>query len=80
MACRFESTVVIDRPIEEVFAFLADGETDPKFSPPVLEHQDDRGTAGNRDGLHQHGQGRRREGQAGVQAHGVRTAHTDSLD
>jgi uncharacterized protein YndB with AHSA1/START domain len=27
----------IDRPIEEVFAFLADGENDPKFSPPVLE-------------------------------------------
>jgi hypothetical protein len=28
---------VIDRPIEEVFAFLADGENDPKFSPRVLE-------------------------------------------
>src|SRR5205085_2640330 len=27
----------IDRPIEEVFAFLADGENDPKFSPRVLE-------------------------------------------
>jgi hypothetical protein len=37
MAGRFESTVVIDRPIEEVFAFLADGGNDPKFSPPVLE-------------------------------------------
>jgi uncharacterized protein YndB with AHSA1/START domain len=37
MAGRFESTVVIDRPIEEVFAFLADGENDPKFSPRVLE-------------------------------------------
>jgi len=28
---------VIDRPIEEVFAFLADGENDPKFSSRVLE-------------------------------------------
>ena len=36
MAGRFEATVVIDRPIEEVFAFLADGENDPKFSPRVL--------------------------------------------
>jgi carbon monoxide dehydrogenase subunit G len=37
MAGRFEGTTVIDRPIEEVFAFLADGENDPKFSPRVLE-------------------------------------------
>jgi uncharacterized protein YndB with AHSA1/START domain len=37
VAGRFETTVVIDRPIEEVFAFLADGENDPKFSPRVLE-------------------------------------------
>jgi uncharacterized protein YndB with AHSA1/START domain len=37
MAGRFETTLVIDRPIEEVFAFLADGENDPKFSPRVLE-------------------------------------------
>jgi uncharacterized protein YndB with AHSA1/START domain len=37
MAGRFAGTVVIDRPIEEVFAFLADGENDPKFSPRVLE-------------------------------------------
>jgi uncharacterized protein YndB with AHSA1/START domain len=37
MAGRFEGTAVIDRPIEEVFAFLADGENDPKFSPRVLE-------------------------------------------
>ena len=36
MTGRFEATVVIDRPIEEVFAFLADGENDPKFSPRVL--------------------------------------------
>ncbi|GGO84213.1 SRPBCC family protein [Wenjunlia tyrosinilytica] len=37
MAGRFEATVEIDRPVEEVFAFLADGENDPKFSPRVLE-------------------------------------------
>jgi uncharacterized protein YndB with AHSA1/START domain len=37
MAGRFEATVVIDRPIEEVFAFLADGENDKKFSARVLE-------------------------------------------
>ena len=28
---------MIDRPIDEVFAFLADGENDPKFSSRVLE-------------------------------------------
>lgn len=37
MPGRFEATVVIDRPIEEVFAFLADGENDKKFSSRVLE-------------------------------------------
>jgi uncharacterized protein YndB with AHSA1/START domain len=37
MAGRFEATVKIDRPIEGVFDFLADGENDPKFSPRVLE-------------------------------------------
>lgn len=37
MSGRFEATVEIDRPIDEVFAFLADGENDPKFSPRVLE-------------------------------------------
>jgi uncharacterized protein YndB with AHSA1/START domain len=37
MAGRFEATTLIERPIEEVFAFLADGENDPKFSPRVLE-------------------------------------------
>jgi uncharacterized protein YndB with AHSA1/START domain len=39
MAGRFEVTTVIDRPIEEVFAFLANGENDPKFSSRVLEIQ-----------------------------------------
>jgi hypothetical protein len=34
---QFEGTTVIDKPIEEVFAFLADGTNDPKFSPRVLE-------------------------------------------
>src|SRR5215208_6008825 len=37
MAGRFEATTVIERPIEEVFAFLADGTNDRKFSPRVLE-------------------------------------------
>jgi len=37
MAGRFEGTADIDRPIEDVFAFLADGRNDPKFSPRVLE-------------------------------------------
>ena len=37
MPGEFRATTVIDRPIDEVFAFLADGENDPKFSPRVLE-------------------------------------------
>jgi carbon monoxide dehydrogenase subunit G len=37
MANEFEGSAVIDRPIEEVFAFLADGQNDGKFSPRVLE-------------------------------------------
>jgi hypothetical protein len=37
MAGKFEGSAVIDRPIEEVFTFLADGTNDPKFSPRVLE-------------------------------------------
>lgn len=37
MSGRFEGTAVIDRPIEEVFAYLAAGVNDPKFSPRVQE-------------------------------------------
>jgi uncharacterized protein YndB with AHSA1/START domain len=37
MANEFEGSAVIDRPIDQVFAFLADGTNDPKFSPRVLE-------------------------------------------
>jgi uncharacterized protein YndB with AHSA1/START domain len=37
MAREFSGSAVIDRPIEEVFAFLADGTNDPKFSPRVQE-------------------------------------------
>ena len=37
MAGQFEGTSEIERPIAEVFAFLADGENDPKFSPRVLK-------------------------------------------
>ena len=37
MANEFSGSAVIDKPIEEVFAFLADGTNDPKFSPRVQE-------------------------------------------
>ena len=77
---RFGATVVIDRPIDEVFAFLADGENDPKFSSRVLEiAQDDRRAARRRDRLRQHGQGRRRQVQARVPADRVRAADEDPL-
>jgi carbon monoxide dehydrogenase subunit G len=35
VAGQFEGTTEINRPIDEVFAFLADGGNDPKFSPRV---------------------------------------------
>lgn len=37
MANRFEGSAVIDRPAEEVFAYLAAGTNDPAFSPRVQE-------------------------------------------
>jgi hypothetical protein len=37
MAHEFSGSAVIDRPIDEVFAFLAEGTNDPKFSPRVQE-------------------------------------------
>jgi carbon monoxide dehydrogenase subunit G len=37
MADSFEATVLIARPIEQVFDFLADGENDKEFSSRVLE-------------------------------------------
>jgi Polyketide cyclase / dehydrase and lipid transport len=37
MAHEFSGSTTIDRPIDEVFAFLADGANDPKFSPRVAE-------------------------------------------
>lgn len=37
MPGEFSGSAVINRPIEEVFAFLAAGTNDPKFSPRVLE-------------------------------------------
>lgn len=37
MPGRFDATTVVDRPIEEVFAFLAAGTNDPQFSPRVQE-------------------------------------------
>ncbi|WP_460072654.1 SRPBCC family protein [Streptomyces sp. YKOK-I1] len=36
MSGQFEATVEVDRPIAEVFAYLADGRNDPQFSPRVL--------------------------------------------
>jgi hypothetical protein len=35
MANEFSASAVIERPIEQVFAFLAEGTNDPKFSPRV---------------------------------------------
>jgi carbon monoxide dehydrogenase subunit G len=37
MAHGFSATTTIDKPIDEVFAFLADGTNDTKFSPRVQE-------------------------------------------
>src|SRR5262245_60339386 len=37
MGGQFEATIEIKRPVEEVFAFLAAGLNDPKFSPRVLQ-------------------------------------------
>ena len=39
MAHEYDGSAVIDRPIGEVFAFLADGTNDPKFSPRVQQIQ-----------------------------------------
>ncbi|MBJ6642069.1 hypothetical protein H4N48_01130 [Streptomyces sp. BSE7-9] len=36
MSAQFEVVVDVDRPIEDVFAYLADGRNDPEFSPRVL--------------------------------------------
>lgn len=37
MSGQFEAMVEVDRPVEEVFAYLADGRNDPQFSPRVLK-------------------------------------------
>ena len=37
MAHGFSATTTINRPIEEVFAFLADGENDKRFSARIVE-------------------------------------------
>ncbi|MFF6910692.1 SRPBCC family protein [Streptomyces sp. NPDC012389] len=37
MSTQFEATVTIDRPIDAVFTYLADGRNDPDFSPRVLK-------------------------------------------
>jgi uncharacterized membrane protein len=37
MSGQFQAVVEVDRPVEEVFAYLADGRNDPQFSPRVLK-------------------------------------------
>jgi carbon monoxide dehydrogenase subunit G len=37
VAGQFEATAEVNRPVDEVFAFLAEGTNDPKFSPRVQE-------------------------------------------
>jgi carbon monoxide dehydrogenase subunit G len=37
MSNSFSATTEVNRPIDQVFAFLADGTNDPKFSPRVQE-------------------------------------------
>jgi hypothetical protein len=39
MANEFSASTVIERPIDQVFAFLAEGTHDPKFSPRVQKIQ-----------------------------------------
>jgi hypothetical protein len=36
MSGEFKAVVEVDRPVQEVFAYLADGRNDPQFSPRVL--------------------------------------------
>src|SRR4051794_27289976 len=36
MSGRFSGSAVVDRPIADVYAYLAEGTNDPKFSPRVL--------------------------------------------
>ncbi|MPY59910.1 SRPBCC family protein [Streptomyces spongiae] len=36
MSGQFEATIEVDRPVEAVFDYLADGRNDPQFSPRVL--------------------------------------------
>ncbi len=45
MSGQFEATVAIDRPIEAVFEYLADGRNDPQFSPRVQRIERVPGTA-----------------------------------
>ncbi|MFF1305983.1 SRPBCC family protein [Streptomyces sp. NPDC058307] len=37
MSGEFKAVVDVDRPVQEVFAYLADGRNDPRFSPRVLK-------------------------------------------
>jgi len=43
----FSGTALINRPVADVFAFLAEGTNDPKFSPRVIEiHKEPDGPSG----------------------------------
>jgi hypothetical protein len=43
----YSGSAVVDRPIDEVFAYLAAGTNDPKFSPRILEiHKEPDGPSG----------------------------------
>ncbi|MFE3857101.1 SRPBCC family protein [Streptomyces griseorubiginosus] len=37
MSGQFEAVVEVDRPVKEVYEYLADGRNDPQFSPRVLK-------------------------------------------
>ena len=69
MPGQFSGSAVIDRPIEEVFAFLAAGTNDPKFSPRVLEIRTETdGPPAARHGLREQGQGRRHDNRSPLRA------------
>ena len=65
MTDSFGASVRIDKPIGEVFDFLANGENDKKFSPRVLEiAKANPGAPGQGSDLPEHRQGRRDEVEA----------------
>lgn len=53
MTTRAEHQVTIDRPAEEVFAFLANGANNPRWQPPVIETTQTDPTLGVNTRFHQ---------------------------